>query len=116
MPTDPEPSGATTAGPASTAPAAPVTVSPAAVQELAAAVRRVAGVLEETGAALVTAGRVAAPAPAPVPAAAAALTADARAALLAEAAALHRVAQALVSAAEAYAGVDSRLAVTLGSR
>ncbi len=93
-----------------------ITVSPAALRELAATVRQVAGVLEQTVAALPAAGRAGAAAPDPVPRALELLTADARTALMAEAGALHDVVTALTSAADSYVSDDGRIAAALRTR
>jgi hypothetical protein len=94
--------------------ARPICAAPSTLRELAVAVRQAAEVLEQTGAALVGAGSVAAPAPDPVPRAVELLAADARAALLAEAQALWDVAGALILAADSYAADDHRIAESMG--
>ncbi len=92
-----------------------ITVSPDVLRELAATVRQVVGVLEQTVAALPAAGHAGAAAPDPVPRALELLTADARAALTAEAGALHEVVTALTGAADSYLSGDGRTAAALGA-
>jgi hypothetical protein len=90
-----------------------ITVAPDVLRELAATVRQVAGVLEQTVAVLPAARHAGAAAPDPVPRALELLTADARAALTAEAGALHDVATALTDAADSYVSDDGRIAAAL---